>query len=94
MKQIILQPVLSEKSLAGTENNKYIFVVADSANKHEVTSALEAMYKIEVTKVNMLNTQPYNRMVRGRNMAHSKGVKKAIVTIKKGQKIEGFEFKD
>ncbi len=94
MKQIILQPILSEKSLTGTEIGKYIFVVADDANKHEVAIALKSIYKVDVTKVNIINTRPDDRIVRGRNKAHSKGYKKAIVTLKKGQKIEGFEFKD
>ena len=94
MKQIILQPILSEKSLAGAENNKYIFVVDDTANKHEVAESITNIYKVEVTKVNIVTVQAYNRLVRGRNRAHSKKFKKAIVTLKKGQKIEGFEFKD
>jgi large subunit ribosomal protein L23 len=94
MKQIILKPVLSEKSLAGSEIGKYIFVVDDACNKHQVAQAIKEIYKAEVIKVNIINVQPEDRLIRGRIQAHSKGYKKAIVTLKKGQKIEGFEFKD
>ncbi|MEI6040343.1 MAG: 50S ribosomal protein L23 [Candidatus Berkelbacteria bacterium] len=94
MKQIILQPILSEKSLAGIELGKFIFVVDDSANKHQVAQALKEIYNVDATKVNMIKVQPENKLVRGRFKAHAKGFKKAIVTLKKGQKIEGFEFKD
>jgi large subunit ribosomal protein L23 len=94
MKQIILQPILSEKSLAGAELSKYTFVVANNANKPEVVLALKAIYKVDVTKVNMITVQPEDKLVRGKTKAHAKGFKKAVVTLKKGQKIEGFEFKN
>lgn len=94
MKQIILQPILSEKSLSGTEIGKYVFVVATDANKHQVTESMKSIYKVDVIKVNMITVQPEDKMVKGRYKAHAKGFKKAIVTLKKGQKIEGFEFKD
>ena len=94
MKQIILQPILSEKSLMGTELGKYIFVVSSDANKHQVAEEMKAIYNVDATKVNMITVQPEDKMVRGRYKAHAKGFKKAIVTVKKGQKIDGFEFKD
>jgi len=94
MKQIILQPILSEKSLAGTELGKYVFVVANDANKHQVAESMKSIYNVDVIKVNMITVQPEDKMVRGRYKAHAKGFKKAIVTLKKDQKIEGFEFKD
>ena len=94
MKQIILRPILSEKSLAGAEIGKYIFVVADDANKPEVALAMKEIYKVDAIKVNMIKVQPEDKLVRGRIKSHAKGFKKAIVTLKKGQKIEGFEFKD
>ena len=94
MKQIILQPILSEKSIAGTENDKFIFVVADNANKHEVAQAIKSIYNVDAIKVNIINVQPENKLVKGRFQSHSKGIKKAVITLKKGQKIEGFEFKD
>ena len=90
----INQPILSEKSLAGTENRKYVFKVDDDANKHQVAQSIKDIYKVDVEKVNMINVQAYDRMSRGRFKAHSKGFKKAVVTLAKSQKIEGFEFKD
>lgn len=94
MKQVILQPVLSEKSLAGAELGKYIFVVATDVNKHQIAQSIKDIYKVDVIKVNVISVQPEDKMVRGRYMAHTPGHKKAVVTLKKGQKIEGFEFKD
>lgn len=94
MKNILLQPILSEKSLAGADAGKYVFKVASDSNKHQVAEAIEGMYKVEVTKVNIINIQPLDRLVRGRVKAHRAGFKKAIITLKKGQKLEGFEFKD
>lgn len=94
MKQIILKPILSEKSFAATEAGKFTFVIADDANKHEVAEVLKEIYKVDVQKVNIINVVPEDKLVRGRFQSHKKGFKKAIVTLKKGQKIEGFEFKD
>jgi len=94
MKQIILKPILSEKSLMGAEAAKFTFLVADNANKAEVAQAIKEIFNVDAIKVNIVNIPAYNRLVRGRTQAHSKAYKKAIVTLKKGQKIEGFEFKD
>lgn len=94
MKQIILQPILSEKSLMGSEAAKFTFMVADHANKHEVAQAIKTIFKVDPIKVNIIKVQAEDRMVRGRTKAHSKSYKKAIVTLQKGQKIEGFDFKE
>ena len=94
MKQIILQPILSEKSLAGAELNKFVFQVAPEVNKHQIAQAIKDIYKVDVIKVNIITVQPITKLVRGRNLARIGGMKKAVVTLKKGQKIEGFEFKD
>lgn len=94
MKQIILKPILSEKSLMGSEQQKFTFLVADSANKPEVAQAVKAIFGVDAIKVNIIHVPADDRLVRGRFSAHSKAYKKAVVTLKKGQKIEGFEFKD
>lgn len=94
MKSIILKPILSEKSLLGSESGKYIFIVNNSANKHEIAEEIGKIYKAKVTKVNIINVAPEDRLVRGRNKSHKKGYKKAVITLEKGKKIEGFEFKE
>ena len=94
MKQIILQPILSEKSLQGGEKAKFTFLVADNANKPEVAQAIKSIFKVDAIKVNIINIPAEDKIVRGRAKAHKKGFKKAVVTLKKGQKIEGFEFKE
>lgn len=93
MREIILKPILSEKSLAESQNNKYVFKVAKAANKHLVAEALKAIYKVDTEKVNIINLHIENKVRKG-HLTQIKGFKKAIVTLKKGQKIEGFEFKD
>lgn len=94
MKQIILKPILSEKSLLGGDLAKFTFLVHDDANKPEIAQAVKEIFKVDPIKVNIVNIPADDRMVKGRFKAHSKAYKKAVVTLKKGQKIEGFEFKD
>lgn len=93
MKEIILKPILSEKSLAGATAGKYVFVVAKSSNKHLIAEALKKIYKVDVEKVNIINLHSETKIRRG-HRSQTQGYKKAIVTLKKGQKIEGFEFKE
>lgn len=91
---ILIKPVISEKSIAAIEANKYLFKVAKSANKQEIKKDIEANYKVNVTKVNVLVVKSEEKLIRGRFPSKIKGWKKAIVTIKKGQKIADFEIKE
>jgi large subunit ribosomal protein L23 len=93
MQDIILKPILSEKSLLGTTVAKYAFKVHKSANKPMIAKALKEIFKVEAVKINIINLHGESKSRRGR-MSKDKDVKKAVVTLKKGQKIEGFEFKD
>jgi large subunit ribosomal protein L23 len=85
---ILIQPRISEKAGGQAQMNKYVFVVAKGTNKVEVKKAVEAAYKVKVTQVNVINNHGKKR-----NFGRTKGVtadfKKAIVTLKKGDKIEG-----
>jgi large subunit ribosomal protein L23 len=85
---ILIQPRISEKAGAMAQMNKYVFLVAKDANKVEVKKAVEAAYKVKVTQVNVINNHGKKR-----NFGRTKGVtadfKKAIVTLKAGDKIEG-----
>jgi large subunit ribosomal protein L23 len=85
---ILIQPRISEKAGSLAQMNKYVFLIAKAANKVEVKKAVEAAYKVTVTQVNVINNHGKKR-----NFGRTKGVtsdfKKAIVTLKKGDKIEG-----
>ena len=84
---IIIAPVITEKSAYATEKNVYTFKVAKSANKIQIKKAVEAAFGVTVTKVNTLNTKAKTRRV-GRYAGKTKTYKKAIVTVKDGDKIE------
>lgn len=90
---ILLKPVLTEKSMAQVAAGKYIFEVLKSANSHEIAQAVKTMYKVEVTKVNIINVKGEKKLVRGRFVSQTSPTKKAILTLKKGQKIPDFEEK-
>lgn len=92
--QILIKPVISEKIMANLEQNKYIFEVHPKANKHQIASAIEEIYKVTVTAVNTIKVRRKDRIVRGRFKATTPEKKKAIVTLKKGDKIKGFEIKE
>jgi large subunit ribosomal protein L23 len=85
---ILLQPRVSEKAGKMAQMDKYVFLVAKGSNKVEVKKAVEATYKVRVTQVNVINNKG-----KARNFGRTKGTtsdfKKAIVTLKKGDKIEG-----
>lgn len=91
---VLIKPIISEKSMFGAASSKYSFRVRPNANKHQISLAITEMFKVDVIKVNIIKIKPLEKLVRGRIKATNKGWKKAIVTIKKGQKIDGFEIKE
>ena len=84
---IILEPVVTEKSTNLSSLNKVVFKVALFATKANIKKSVEKLFKVNVTKVNTINLHPRFKLVRGR-VAKSSGYKKAIVTLKKGQSID------
>jgi len=92
--RVLIRPVITEKSMQHVADSKYTFKVVGTANKPEITKVIKAMYKVEIIKVNIIKMKPQERLVRGRDKATDKAAKYAIVTVKKGQKIEGFEVKE
>ena len=84
---IIIAPVITEKSAAQAEQNVYTFKVAASANKIEIKKAIEEAFSVKVVKVNTLNTKAKDKRV-GRYTGQTKTYKKAIVTLVDGQAIE------
>ena len=83
----ILAPVITEKATYLSEQNKVVFRVADDATKDEIAAAVEALFKVKVTKVNTLNVKGKTKRFRGRVGPRS-DVKKAIVTLADGQSID------
>lgn len=89
-RDIILRPIITEKTMKMmAEDNKVTFEVAEGANKVLVRQAVEALFKVEVVKVNMQNTKPKTKRV-GRYTGKTSAVHKAIVKIKEGQSIDLF----
>lgn len=83
--QIILAPVVTEKSSRNQEKNKYTFRVHSNANKIEVQKAIEEAYGVKVASVRVLKVQPKTRLVgRGKERTKRQASKRAIVTLKEG----------
>lgn len=87
---IIIRPIISEKTTELMEQNKYVFEVARKANKHMVKKAIKDLFEIDAEQVNILNVRGKNRRLRFR-VGKRAAWKKAIVTLTAGQKIEIFE---
>ena len=83
----ILSPLVTEKSTNLSEQNKIIFKVPSKANKKNIKNNIEKIFKVNVTKVNIINKQSRTKLTRGRKVKVS-GFKKAIITLKKGQSID------
>ena len=89
--QIIKEPHITEKAGTLSEKNKYVFKVYPKANKVEVKKAIESLYGVKVRKVHMVHTAPKKRRLgrhQGWRQGLKKGFKKAIVSLKEGDKIE------
>ena len=82
---IIIRPLLSEKSYAGIKDKKYSFVVAKDANKTEIKLEIEKRFDVQVEKVNTLNCHGKLKRM-GRTQGYTADYKKAVVTLKKDSK--------
>ena len=83
----IIAPHTTEKATNLSEQNKIIFKVPSKANKVNLKKNIEKIFKVNVTKINIINKKSKIKNARGRKVRVS-GFKKAIVTIKKGQNID------
>ena len=83
----IISPYITEKSTNLSEQNKIIFKVPSKANKVNLKKNIEKIFKVNVTKINIINKKSKIKTTRGKKVKVS-GFKKAIVTIKKGQNID------
>jgi len=83
----IISPVVTEKSTNLSEQNKIVFKVSNKANKVNLKKNIEKIFKVNVTKVNIINKKTREKTTRGKKV-RVKGYKKAIITLKKGQNID------
>ena len=83
----ILSPLITEKSTNLSEQNKITFKVPSNANKKNLKTNIEKIFKVNVIKINIINKQNRTKLSRGRKIKVS-GFKKAIITLKKGQNID------
>ena len=88
---VLLRPVISEKSTLETERNNYTFAVARHANKFLIKTAVEAEFKVKVLDVRIVSVRSKQKRRGRRTMGTVPGWKKAIVSIAPGDKIELFE---
>ena len=88
---IIIAPVITEKSMSGIADKKYTFKVAKDANKIEIADAVAKLFKVQVAKVNTVNVRGKEKRM-GRYSGYTASWKKAIVTLKPDSKpIEFFD---
>ena len=83
----ILSPMVTEKSTNLSEQNKIVFKVPDGSNKLSLKKSIEKIFKVNVTKINIVIKQSRKKLTRGKKVK-VKGYKKAIITLKKGQSID------
>jgi large subunit ribosomal protein L23 len=84
---VLKRPHVTEKASALTEKNQYVFEVWPKTNKIEIKKAVKDLYNVDVIGVRIINIHEKERRV-GKTKGIKKGYKKALVTLKKGQKIE------
>jgi large subunit ribosomal protein L23 len=89
-RSIIVRPIISEKSYAGIEHNRYTFEVDKRASKPEIAVAVAEVFSVTVLKVNTMRVPGKTRRLRT-SVGVTRSWKKAVVTLKEGDKIEFFE---
>ena len=89
--EVLIKPLITEKNTMLGAQGKYTFKIDRRANKTQVKEAVEAIFKVNVTAVNTINVPPKTRRV-GRTIGKTQPWKKAIVTLRQGDTIEGFGF--
>ena len=83
----IISPIVTEKTTNLLQQNKIVFKVPSKATKNNLKKNIEKIFKVNVTKINIINKQPRKKLTRGKTVKIL-GYKKAIITLKKGQSID------
>jgi large subunit ribosomal protein L23 len=91
-RDVIIRPVVSEKSYAGLEQNRYTFLVDRDSNKTEIKEAIQSIWNVRVVKVSTLNTKGKTKRFRY-TQGKRPDEKRAVVTLAEGDSIEIFEQK-
>ena len=89
-RDIIISPIVSEKSYAAVQNKQYSFYIDPRVNKGEVKKAIEKIFNVSVLSVNTINLKPKPKRL-GKTSGYSPKRKKAIITLSKKDKIDFFE---
>lgn len=89
-RDVVISPIISEKSTLGMESGKYTFWVAKTATKFEIKDAIEAIFKVTVSDVNTIRYEGKPKRM-GRFQGKRDDWKKAVVTLAGGQRIRQFE---
>jgi large subunit ribosomal protein L23 len=91
-RDVIIKPVVSEKSYALLDTNAYTFIVHPEANKIEIRQAVESIFNVKVAKVNTLN-RPGKRRRNRKSFTYGKrsDTKRAVITLVEGDRIDLFE---
>ncbi len=84
---IIISPIVTEKTNLQSSENKFTFKIKDFATKIDVEKAVKEIFGVDVIKINIVNTKGKTKRFRGR-IGKKSNIKKAIVTMKKGQQID------
>ncbi len=88
--EVLRRPLITEKNTVLQAQNKYAFEVAREANKHQIKEAVEKAFNVKVTAVNVMIV-PGDRQRMGRRQVSTPSWRKAVVTVKPGDKIGFFE---
>jgi large subunit ribosomal protein L23 len=89
LSQVIIKPVLTEKSVRGELENKYTFIIGQKATKIDVKQAIKALFGATAIKVNIKKGMPKYRLGKGRRpMQKRPASRQAIITIKAGEKLD------
>jgi large subunit ribosomal protein L23 len=88
--EVLREPSITEKGTILQAEGKYVFKVADKATKPQIKQAVEAAFKVKLISVNIIRVSSRNKRM-GNRMVTEPGLKKAIVTLQAGDKIELFE---
>lgn len=90
LSSVLIQPHITEKTLAATEKGVYTFVVKKNASKQQVAKAIESIYNVTVEQVRIINTPSKTRRYRFGHHVRKPGLRKAMAMLKKGEKIDTF----
>lgn len=89
--EVLRRPMVTEKGTRLGGENKYVFEVYRSSNKHQIKGAVEKAFDVHVVNVNVINVRGKPRRTRGGRAIHAPNWRKAIITLAAGDKIELFE---